>query len=104
MDLNNEAAKIMGYEFENLVAWVPTSKKHLKQFPIYPWNPLEDLNQCFEVVEKLRKGGWFLNMSNEMTNKYWAEFWKDGYYKGHQVYAKTLNEAILKAALEAVKQ
>ena len=101
MDLNNEAAKIMGYEFENLVAWVPTSKKHLKQFPIYPWNPIEDLGQCFAVVEKI--GGYCFDLCDYVGPDIWyASFFDEAAEYRYEGSGKTPNEAILKAAIKAV--
>lgn len=59
------------------------------------WNPLENLNQCFTVVEEvIKKCGRF---TLEFNGEWWA------YFEGRiGENAKTPNEAILRAAVEAL--
>ena len=62
------------------------------------WTPDTDLNQAFQVVERMREKGWFIMLHNDTGNAgYRAEFDKHGMKKG---YGRTDNPclAILLAA------
>jgi hypothetical protein len=109
MDLNREVAeKVMGWRFDDEYdVWVGNEKEVL--YHTDRWNPLKDLNQCLGpggVVEKLDGRGYTFALDNhrQLIRGQWdASFhYQDLKQAGHG-NAKTPNEAILKAALEAVK-
>jgi hypothetical protein len=113
MDLNRESIEqAMGWQWsEELCGWFDPENDSVTFNDIifkHEWDPLHDLNQCFEVVEKLRNNDWAFVLNNHNfpeDNKDWyAEFHKDNYEFGGQVFAKTPNEAILKAALAVKKE
>jgi hypothetical protein len=110
MDLNHEVA-------EKVMGWKRLNREGGKAFSVsdkaYWWDnesckyavanwgkfdPLKDLNQCFEVVKKLKIDDWIRNFSLEFRNGWWFAYFNNN----DAVHADTPNEAILKAALEAV--
>lgn len=112
MNLNKEIAeKVMGwkvyYHQENItlpVEW--WTEKH----SVGEWNPVKDLNQCFEVVEKMYSEGWefefetsSMRKNNIAIKSFLATFWtvdKGGY----SAKEESPNKAILKAALATSQQ
>jgi hypothetical protein len=131
-DLNREVAiKVMGWEDIGYWAddyghayWINIEDTECS---CEMWNPLEDLNQCFEVVEKLRNANKYLTMLRYdwlRTHKNsWEQvlekiilMWTAQFTQSEPPHTsvdysqvcyrsdgKTPNEAILKAALEAIK-
>ena len=119
MDLNREVAeKVMGWEVYScpypdiLSSETDCLRDHNKihLFALSKWNPLTDLNQCFEVVKKLKTKHIVLTMDNQLTDKWRVEVNYLGHtaymqaFKRFQAEGKTPNEAILRAALEALEK
>ena len=110
MDLNREVAEnVMGWKLianrfmnENKKAGYFLKRAEPYRLDVPLWNPLKDLNQCFEVVEKMRAMGY--GMMFDADDEFMCSFHKksEKTILG-QAESKTPNEAILKAALEAVK-
>ena len=109
MDLNRQVAeKVMGWEVstqkgEEGSYWIGNSLVTFAK----DWNPLKNLNQCFEVVEKMVENSFHFRFEAPMFGEEdycWAEFDGGSYCRGGQAYKATPQEAILKAALEAVKE
>ena len=70
------------------------------------WWPWGDMNDCMEVVEKLRDDGWRFCLSD--FKSIYGEQWEAWFHKGTygvrvEVMAEVLCEAILRAALKAVR-
>jgi hypothetical protein len=72
---------------------------HCCPYDFYVWNPLKDLNQCLEVVEKFK--------DYQITIEYCRNVWRCEIYDYENNYieeANILNIAILKAALAACQR
>jgi hypothetical protein len=114
-DLNKESAeKIMGWTLESIERstvgyWVESGEKTAcVRYEEFDWTPLTDLNQCFQIVEKMRELGFSFELSWWIGSKSWyvcidkKDEW-GAYISGpHEYLSSTPNEAILTAALEAV--
>jgi hypothetical protein len=130
-DLNRlSAEKVMGWEIglrdlakEDLGRGKQSYWRNDKEW-VYPaegwnrWNPLKDKNQCFEVVEKMPKFGHriiihqltkSLDKDGKPTDRITYSVETIRVYDNTLVFAsdgntrEELNEAILKAAIEAVE-
>ena len=101
MDLNREVAeKVMGWHIEsggNADHWFD-SEDEIKIYRATTWNPLKDLNQCFEVVEKLAD---CLHLREHGKKGMWEATFCGCQGIELEAHGQTPNEAILKAALAA---
>jgi hypothetical protein len=113
-DLNTRAAtEIMGYSNigdDDGVAMCAREEvfEGYKYTALFPWTPLTNLNQCFQVVEKMRELGWpffelfkYIASEEPLGYMYWSKFYKEG-TEEFMGFSINPNEAILTAALEAV--
>lgn len=119
-DLNKKIAeKVMGWTHKNRFYYIKADDPYpdyiepspLKGFKIPHWNPLENLNQCFEVVEKMEENGFYLKLRSPFIKpddwQWWAYFEYHGTTDTRPLWsatAKTPNEAILKAVLRVIKE
>lgn len=108
MDLNREVAeKVMGWK--DMGYWAD-DYGHAYSINIEDtqcsceiWNPLEDLNQCFEIVKKMN-GFFLLTRTLDGDGFLCILGVKNIHVPGTDpIKGTTPNEAILKAALEIVK-
>ena len=78
-----------------------SGKLYLKSNPyeFIIWNPLKDMNQCFEVLAKFK----YFTVTKVCAGNYSAMVLTDS-VQAVSSLCKTPNEAILKAALEATTQ
>jgi hypothetical protein len=125
MDLNKEVAeKVMGWKihhpkpepgdhFSSRGDWFKYGEVKSYYNPgglnVDQWNPLKDLNQCFQVVEKLRKNHCCITIYSDHDYIWRIELIKKTCdpIANHKPYVvvdgeENLNEAILKAALTDV--
>jgi len=115
-NLNRQVAeKIMGWYLSNLHAGTQNTlgtvswcKDEIDIIKWADWNPLEDLNQCFQIVERLRENHCCITIYSD-GNYCWRIELIDVDSKTHKPYViidgeENLNEAILRASLKTLER
>ena len=95
---------------EKIAQWMGFSKSELKICGHYEnWNPLENIADAWEIVDKLETENFIMNLSNPMNGqvKWLCDFYKpaDVFNKlpqYNEVDAETAPRAICKAVLRVV--
>lgn len=71
---------------ENVMGWVPHGDWCYENHPdnvlilSSDWHPTRNIQQAFEVVEKMREDGYGFALELPMSGGCYAEFWKESNY------------------------
>ena len=86
-------------EMWGIMDWyAPGEPVWVGDFPLYS----TDISAAWEVVEKMREKGFYLDTNNRQPEGYWCEFADEGYEVGGQAFGESEPHAICLASLRAL--